>query len=250
MANNSYFMTDKEIDEVGKKIVSELYSNREIIEMKFNGRQLTGQLGALIERNISAIYSNIKDNKSLQHVLVNALRYSVLIEKNAILEAEIKKVRDACDRRKNMLLVQDKKLTTEPDNDSVKKEIEKIKMEISLLENQVETLGKNSSEPPQAKKNILELAKKAYKMLLRGDKTSEKLYVSVCKALNVKIEDSHFGYNVYNNYNNYHNNYQNNYQNSYKPYYNRFENTEEKKDIYVPPSLQHNYGGYRRKFKD
>jgi hypothetical protein len=239
MANNSYFMTDKEIDEVAKKIVSDLYSNREITEMKFNGRQLTGKLVALIERNISAIYSNIKDNKSLQHVLINAFRHSVLIEKNAILEAEIKKVRDACDRRKNMLLVQEKKLTSEPDNDSIKKEIEKIKTEINLLEHQIETLGKNNSEPPVTKKNILELAKKAYKMLLRGDKTSEKLYVGVCKALNVKIEDSHFGYNVYNNYNN--------YQNNYKPYYNRFENTEEKKDIYVPPPLQHNYGGgYRR----
>ncbi len=247
MANNSYFMTDKEIEDVGKKIVSELYSNREITEMKFNGRQLTGQLGALIERNISAIYSNIKENKSLQHVLINALRYSVLIEKNAILEAEIKKVRDACDRRKNMLLVQEKKLVTEPDNDAVKKEIDKIKTEITLLEHQIETLGKNNSEPPQTKKNILELAKKSYKMLLRGDKTSEKLYVAVCKSLNVKIEDSHFGYNVYNNY-------QNNYQNNYKPYYSRFENTEEKKDIYVPPPLQHNYGGYgggyRRKFNN
>jgi hypothetical protein len=243
MANNSYFMTDKEIDEVAKKIVSDLYSNREITEMKFNGRQLTGQLGNLIERNISTIYSNIKDNKSLQHVLINAFRYSVLIEKNAILEAEIKKVRDACDRRKNMLLVQEKKLTIDPDNDSIKKEIEKIKTEINLLENQIEILGKNSSEPPQAKKNILELAKKAYKMLLRSDKTSEKLYVGVCKALNVKIEDSHFGYNVYNVYNN--------YQNNYKPYYNRFENTEEKKDIYVPPPLKHNYGaGYRRKFNN
>ena len=87
MANNSYFMTDKEIEDVGKKVVSDLYSNREITEMKFNGRQLGGQLGALVERNISAIYSNIPDNKSLQHVLINAFRYSVLIEKNAVLEA-------------------------------------------------------------------------------------------------------------------------------------------------------------------
>ena len=229
MANNSYFMTDKEIDEVGKKIVSELYTNREITEMKFNGRQLTGQLGALIERTISAIYSNVKDNKSLQHVLINTMRFSVLIEKNAILEAEIKKVRDACDRRKNMLLVQEKKLTTEPDNQAIKIEIEKTKTEINLLENQIEILGKNNSEPPAVKKNILELAKKGYKMLLRGDKTSEKLYVSVCKALNVKIEDSHFGYNVYNSYQN---NYQSNYQNNYKPYHSRFENKEEKKDIY------------------
>lgn len=245
MANNSYFMTDKDIEEVAKKVASDLYSNREITEMKFNGRQLTGQLGNLIERNILSIYSNIKDNKSLQHVLVNAMRYSVLIEKNAILEAEIKKVRDACDRRKNMLLSQEKKLVTEPDNDTIKIEIDKIKTEISLLENQIEILGKNNSEPPAAKKNILELAKKAYKMLLRSDKTSEKLYVGVCKALNVKIEDSHFGYNVYNNFQ---------YNYNYKPYYNRFENTEPKKDIYVPPSLQHNYGGYgggyRRKFNN
>jgi hypothetical protein len=136
-----------------------------------------------------------------------------------------------------MLLVHEKKLTTEPNNDAIIKEIEKTKTEISLLENQIEILGKNNSEPPTVKKNILELAKKAYKMLLRGDKTSEKLYVGVCKALNVKIEDSHFGYNVYNNFQ---------YNYNYKPYHNRFEPTEEKKDIYVPPSLKHNYGGYRK----
>ena len=243
--NNSYFTTDKEIEEIGKKIVLELYSNKEIIDLTYNGRPLTGQLGALIERSISGIYSNINQHKSLHSLLVNAIRYSVLIEKNASLEAEFKKTREASDRRKNMLLVLQRKLETDKNNETIIEDIEKTKKDIELLDEQLGIIAQKNSEPPTVRKNILELAKKAYGLLIRSDKTSEKLYVAVCKNLDVKIEKSHFGYDVYNNnygYNNYGGNSNGSYG-SYKPYTNRYENTEEKKDIYVPPQLKHRYGG-------
>ena len=234
--NNSYFTTDKELEEIGKKIVTELYSNKEITDLIYNGRPLIGQLGALIERPINGIYSHINQHKSLHSLLVNAIRYSVLIEKNASLEAEFKKMREASDRRKNMLLVLQRKLETDKDNELVLTDIEKTKKDIELLDEQLGIIAQKNSEPPTVRKNILELAKKAYGLLIRSDKTSEKLYVAVCKNLDVKIEKAHFGYDVYNN-----NNYGN--SNGYKPYTNRYENTEEKKDIYVPPQLKYRYGG-------
>jgi len=245
--NNSYFTTDKDIDEIGKKIVTELYNNKEINDLKNNGRPLTGMLSTLVDRQISGIYSNINEYKSLQTILTNAIRFSVLIEKNSILDTEFKKLREASDRRKNMLLVLERKLQNDKKNETIESDIEKTKDEIKLLDEQLNIIANKNSEPPTIKRSILELAKSAYKLLLRTDKTSEKLYLSVCKNLNVKVENNHFGY-YSNNYNNNYNN--NNSSNNYKPYYNRFNNQnngEEKKDVYVPPQLQHSYGGYRRR---
>ena len=252
--NNSYFVTDKELDDLGKKIVSDLYGNRDIVELKNNGRQLSGNLSAMVERNISGIYSNIQGHRSLQNVLINAIRYSVLIEKNMALDAEFKKVREACERRKNMLNIYQRKLNDDKDNQTLITEIEKTTEEIKLLETKLNEIAEKNSEPPTIKKNILELAKKAYKLLIRNDKTAEKLYTAVCNALSVKLEPDHFGYyqrsDNYNNYtqNRYNNQsgdrYNNNQsgdrynnQSSYRTnYYNR--QTEEKKDVYVPPQLQ------------
>lgn len=266
--NNSYFVTDKELEELGKKIVSDLYGNRDIIDLKNNGRQLSGNLSALVERNISGIYSNISSHRSLQNVLINAIRYSVLVEKNMALDAEFKKVREACERRKNMLNIYKRKLNEDKDNQTLITEIEKTTEEIKLLEIKLNEIAEKNSEPPTIKKNILELAKKAYKLLLRNDKTAEKLYTAVCNGLSVKLEPDHFGYyqrsDNYNNYNNYtqnrynqynHSNQYNNqdrynpqtqsqtYSQSYRPgYFSR--QTEEKKDVYTPPQLQ----SYRRKY--
>jgi hypothetical protein len=255
--NNSYYVTDKEIDEIGKKIVSELYGNRDIIELKNNGRQLSGNLASLVERSISGIYSNIQGHRTLQTILINAIRYSVLVEKNMSLDAEFKKVREACERRKNMLNIYQRKLNEDKDNQTFITEIEKITEEIKLLETKLNEIAEKNSEPPTIKKNILELAKKAYKLLLRNDKTSEKLYTAVCNGLSVKLEPDHFGY--YQKQDNYTSNkFYNNYNNKYNPphqydrridadnrpnYYNNRQ-TEEKKDIYVPPQLQ----TYRRNF--
>jgi len=233
MANNSYFLNDKEIDDIGKKIVDELYGNKDILELKNNGRTLHSNISSLIDRPISGLYSNIENNNSLKKVLTNAIRYAVLIEKNTTLETEFKKIREACERRKNMLLVLERKIKTDSSY-TIEEEINKTKEEIKLLEEEMSVIATKNSEPVSIKKDILELAKNGYKLLLRGDKTSEKLYVAVCKYLNVKIDKSHFGYDVYNqntNYNNYNNRYDNN----------RYNNKEEKKDIYIPPVFQNNY---------
>jgi hypothetical protein len=241
---NSFFLSDKELEDLASKIVKDLYENKDITELKFNGKQLTGNLGSMLERQISGIYSNITGHKSLQTVLVNGMRYSVIIEKNASLEAEFKKLREACERRKNMRLVIQRKLELDKDNEQLKSELDKTNLEISLLETKINEIAQKNSEPPNFRKNILELSKKAYKLLLRSDKTSEKLYTFICNKLNVKLDNDHFGYyqrkdNDFNNYNS-HNSHNNHYNNNR---YNRYNNTnqEEKKDVYVPPQLQRRY---------
>ena len=240
--NNSYFVTDKEIDELAKKIVSELYNNKDIVDLKNNGRQITGNLAALIERNISGIYSNISGHRSLQNILVSAIRYSVLVEKNMALEAEFKKIREACERRKNMLNILSRKLNEDKDNQTIISEIEKTTEEIKLLEIKLNEIAEKNSEPPTIKKNILELAKKSYKLLLRNDKTSEKLYSAVCNILGVKLDADHFGYYQRPQYNQHYNNSDRTDRYQPKTYFNRQEQNQEKKDVYVPPQLQ----SYRR----
>jgi len=230
---NSYFLTDKDLDDIAKKVVSELYSNKDILELKNNGRTLNGGLNALVSRSISGIYSNIDNNKPLQTVLTNSIRYSILTDKNTAQETEFKKIREACERRKNMLMVLNRKLELD-ETETLKNDIDKTTEEISLLESQLNDIASKNSEQPCVKKNILELAKKAYNILLRSDKTSEKFYVAICKYMEIKVTPEHFGYDVYRNYS------------EFKPYYVRNDNNEEKKDIYVPPALQNN-SGYRRR---
>jgi len=253
--NNSYYMTDKELDELAKKIVSELYNNKDIIDLKNNGRQLVGNIASLVERNISGIYSNISGNRSLQSVLNNAIRYSVLVEKNMALDAEFKKLREATERRKNMLNIYTRKLNEDKDNQTLINDIQKTKEEITLLEIKLNEIAEKNSEPPTIKKNILELAKKAYKLLLRNDKTSEKLYTAICTQLGVKLDPDHFGYYQHTQYNQNQDNrdrYRQNYNNQNQDYRDRYRqnynnqrsnnNEQEKKDVYIPPQLQ----SYRR----
>ena len=243
MANNtSYYVTDKDLDELAKKIVSDLYNNKDIVDLKNNGRQIIGNLSMLIERNLSGIYSNITGHKSLQNILINAIRYSVLIEKNMILDAEFKHALEACDRRKNMLNIYTLKLSEDKNNQTLIADIEKTTEEIKLLEKNLNEITEKNSEPPIFKKQILELAKKTYKLLLRNDKTAEKLYTAVCVQLNVKLDPCHFGYyqrQQYNNdknFNTYERNYTQDRPDRYMP--GERSNREEKKDIYIPQQLQ------------
>ncbi len=224
---NSYFLTDKDLDEIAIKIVNDLYSNTNILELKNNGRVLSGNLGILISRQISGLYSNIDGHMSLQALLTNSLRYAVLTDKNTACDTEFKKIREACERRKNVLIVLNRRLESDSENEIIKTEIEKTREELSLLESQLNEIASKNMEQPQVKKNILEIARKAYGVLLRNDKTSEKLYVAICNHLNLKIPKEHFGYDVYKN------------QDDYKPNYMR--NTEQREDIYVPPALRY-YG--------
>lgn len=228
--SNSYFLTDKDIDDVAKKVVSELYSNKDILNLKYNGRNVGGGLGALVDRDINGLYSNIDDHKSLQTVLRNSIRFAVLTEKNTQNEVDFKKIREVCERRKNILTVLNRKYENDP-SEELQVEIEKTKEEVTLLETQLNEIASKHTDKPEIKKNILETAKKAYGILLRGDKTSEKFYIAICKHLNVKIPKEHFGYDIYQN------------QNAFKPYYMR--NIEQKEDIYVPPALKYNYGQRR-----
>lgn len=227
---NSYFLTDKDIDDIAKKVVFDLYSNKDILELKNNGRTISGVLGAIVDRDISGIYSNIDGHKALQPVLRNSIRFAILTEKNTHNEAEFKKIREACERRKNMLTVLNRKYENDP-LETIQNEIEKTKEEVLLLETQINEIASKHTDKPEIKKNILEIAKKAYGVLLRGDKTSEKFYISICKYLNVKIPKEHFGYDVYQN------------SEAFKPYYMR--NIEPKEDIYVPPALKYNFGQRR-----
>lgn len=227
---NSYFLTDKDLDDIAKKVVSELYSNKEILDLKNNGRTISGGLGAIVDREITGIYCHVEGYKSLQLVLRNSIRYAVLTEKNTQNEAEFKKIREACERRKNMLSVLNRKYENDP-SETILTEINKTKEEVSLLESQLNEIASKHTDKPEIKKNILEVAKKAYGILLRGDKTSEKFYIAICKHLNVKIPKEHFGYDVYQN------------PEAFKPYYMR--NIEPKEDVYVPPALKYNYGHKR-----
>ena len=70
---NSYFVEDKDLEELAKKVVSEIYNNKDIVNLTNNGKSLAGHLKSLTERNISGIYSNIKNNRSLQSILINAI---------------------------------------------------------------------------------------------------------------------------------------------------------------------------------
>ena len=219
------YLSDKEIDDLGKKVVSDLYNNKDIINMKNNGKPLTGHLKALIERNISGIYSNIKNNKSVQNVLTNAIRYSIFIEKDLEIEKQIKLLRDECNNRRNT--INNKKVSGA--------ELDNLNEEIELLEGEIKELEQKNYEPPDYRKNILEISQKAYKLMLRNDKSAEKLYISICNKLGVKLENGHFGY--------YQSNYQSNYNNTdtYRPPRNfqRSSFNEEKKDVYVPPALKY-----------
>ena len=236
------YLSDKEIDDLGKKVVTELYNNKDIINMKNNGKPLTGNLKALIQRNISGIYSNIKNNKSVQNVLINAIRYSIFIEKDLETEKQIKLLKDECIQRRNT--INNKKVSGQ--------ELDNLVEEIELLEGEINELEQKIYEPPDYRKNILDISQKAYKLMLRNDKSAEKLFISICNKLGVKLDNDHFGYYQHNYQYNYQHNYQYNYQhnNQYNDNKNsdtyrsprnfqRYSFNEEKKDMYVPPALKY-----------
>ena len=230
---NTYFIEDKDLEDLAKKIVSELYSNKDIVNLTNNGKPLIGYLKSLTDRQLSGIYSNIKNNKSLQVILINAIRYSIFVEKDITAEKELIQYKNILERR-NILYENKKKQTT---NEELINELETMKLEISIIQNKIKELETKNIEPPSFRKNILDISQKSYKLLLRNDKTSEKFYTFICNKLGVKLDNDHFGY--------YQSSYQqNNYQtNNYyqkQDYYQK----QEKKDVYVPPALQHRRNKY------
>lgn len=233
---NTYFMEDKDLDELAKKVVSELYTNKDIINLTNNGKSLGGHLKSLSERQLSGVYSNIKNHKSLQVILINAIRYSIFVEKDINAEKELIQYKNVLERR-NILYENKKKQinNNEPNN-----ELETMKLEITILQNKIKELEKKNTEPPSYRKNILDIAQKSYKLLLRNDKTSEKFYTFICNKLGVTIDNNHFGY--FNSHYNQSSYYQKNNYYQPKSYYYQpksdYYQKQEKKDVYVPPALQ------------
>jgi hypothetical protein len=228
---NSYFMEDKDLEDLAKKVVSELYNNKNIVNLTNNGKLLIGQLKSLTDRNISGIYSNIKNHKSLQPLLINGIRYSIFVEKDINAEKEVIQYKNVLERR-NILYENKKKQEI---NEETNQELEKMKLEIDIIQNKIKELETKNIEPPSFRKNILEISQKSYRLLLRNDKTSEKLYTFICNKLGVKLDNDHFGY-----YQSNYNSYQSNYQSEYKSNYQK----QEKKDLYVPPALQYRQNKY------
>ena len=229
------YLSDKEIDELGKKVVSDLYNNKDIINMKNNGKPLVGHLKVLIDRNISGIYSNITNFRSVQNVLTNAIRYSIFIEKDLETEKQIKLLRDEYESRKNTINnTNNNKKLSEDDLNTLTEEIE-------LLEGEIKELEEKVYEPPEYRKNIIDTAQRAYKLMLRNDKSAEKLYSNICDKLGVKLDNNHFGYynTQYRDKSDYRSDYRSDNRNSdtYRP--RNFTRNEDKKDVYVPPALKY-----------
>ena len=187
---NSYFVEDKDLEELAKKVVSELYNNKDIVNLTNNGKSLAGHLKSLTERNISGIYSNIKNNRSLQSILINAIRFSIFVEKDISSEKELIQYKNVIERR-NILYENKKK---QESTEETIKELEKMKLEIEIIQNKIKELETKTIEPPSYRKNILDIAQKSYKLLLRNDKTAEKFYTFICNKLGVKLDNDHFGY--------------------------------------------------------
>lgn len=229
----SYYMEDKDLEDLAKKVVSELYTNKDIINLTNNGKPLGGHLKSLTERQISGIYSNIKNHKSLQIILINAIRYSIFVEKDINAEKELLQYKNVLERR-NILYENKKKQTNnnEPNN-----ELETMKLEINILQDKIKELETKNIEPPSYRKNILDIAQKSYKLLLRNDKTAEKFYTFICKRLDVKLDNDHFGYYQRPDYYQQKSDYYQPKSDYYQPKSDYFQK-QEKKDVYVPPALQ------------
>jgi len=243
---NSYFMEDKDLEELAKKVVSELYTNKDIINLTNNGKPLLGHLKSLTERQLSGVYSNIKNHKSLHVILINAIRYSIFVEKDINAEKELIQYKNVLERRNILYENKKKQYNNEGLNEVLSKELDTMKLEISVIQNKIKELETKNKEPPSYRKNILDIAQKSYKLLLRNDKTSEKFYTFICNKLGVKIDNDHFGY--FNSHYNQSSYYQkNDYYQQKSDYYQQksdYYQKQEKKDVYVPPALQHRRNKY------
>jgi hypothetical protein len=224
---------DKIIIEIADKIVS-LYTNKDIINYKSSGKQLTGKYGILTGRQISGIYSNIKGKQSINIVLTNAIKFSLHSSIKAQASTELTELSEVYERTKIALRLQEKKKTQE-NTTKYDEEIKKKQDIISILETKINIINSEIEEIPQYNKIILANAEQAYEYLLRGDFYSKEIYILVCNKLGVNLNIAeHFGYetqkfNNYNNYNN-HNNHNNHKFNNYKH--------KEKDSSYVPPALR------------
>jgi hypothetical protein len=245
-SKNSYFVNDSQIADMSRKVVEMFYKNSKIASYIHTGKTLTGAMGILLKRPISTIYSNIDGHTSLSMILKNAIHFSILTNSNATLEAEFKPIREATERKKNQLAFFERKKKkneeTGVEDEKTLLDIETTQAEIKLLEEKLDQIA-SAAGPPIVNSSILNLAKRVYEILLRGDRTSQNLYVEICRNLGITINiaerffektmdqqkhDRDVGYE----------------REEYKPRYTPFK---QEKGTYVPPALQHQHSrsGYR-----
>jgi hypothetical protein len=189
-SKNSYFVNDSQIADLSRKVVEMFYKNSKIASYKHSGKTLTGSIGILLNRPISSIYSNIDGHTSLSMILKNAIHFSILTNSNATLEAEFKPIREATERKKNQLEFFERKKKkneeTGVEDEKTLLDIETTQAEIKLLEEKLDQIA-SAAGPPIVNSSILNLAKRVYEILLRGDRTSQNLYVEICRNLGITI---------------------------------------------------------------
>lgn len=242
--SKSYFVNDSQIADLSKRVVEHLYKNDKIVKYTHSGKVLTGGIGMLLSRPLSSIYCSIEGHPPLDTILRNAIHFSILTNTNATQEAEFKPIREATERKKNQLafLERKKKKNEESgvDDELTTLEIEKTKMEIQVLEEKLSQIA-SAAGPQIVNSSILNLAKKVYEILLRRDRTSQNLYVEICRnfGITVNIYERFFDKSIedqkYEKTKTY-------YQEEYKPRPSIFR---QEKGAYVPPALQSNRYGSR-----
>lgn len=242
--SKSYFVNDSQIADLSKRVVEHLYKNDKIVKYKHSGKVLTGGIGMLLSRPLSSIYSSIEGHPSLDTILRNAIHFSILTNTNATQEAEFKPIREATERKKNQLafLERKKKKNEESgvDDELTTLEIEKTKMEIQVLEEKLSQIA-SSGGPQILNSSILNLAKKVYEILLRRDRTSQNLYVEICRnfGITINIYERFFDKSIEDQK---YEKTKTDYQEEYKPRPSIFR---QEKGTYVPPALQSTRYGSR-----
>jgi hypothetical protein len=242
--SKSYFVNDSQIADLSKRVVEHLYKNDKIVKYKHSGKVLTGGIGMLLSRPLSSIYCSIEGHPSLDTILRNAIHFSILTNTNATQEAEFKPIREATERKKNQLafLERKKKKNEESgvDDELTAFEIEKTKMEIQVLEEKLSQIA-SAAGPQIVNSSILNLSKKVYEILLRRDRTSQNLYVEICRNLGITV-------NIYERFfdksieDQKYEKTKTEYREEYKPRPSIFR---QEKGTYVPPALQSTRYGSR-----
>jgi hypothetical protein len=242
-SKNSYFVNDSQIADMSRRVVENFFKNDKIAKYKHNGRKLTGNIGILVNRPISSIYSNIEGHIPLNVILLNAIHFSIFTNPNATQEAEFKPIREATERKKNQLafLERKKKKNEEAggEDELTQLEIEKTQMEIQVLEEKLSQIA-SAAGPPIVNSAILNLAKRVYEILLRADRTSQNLYVEICRNLGitVNIYERFFDKSIDDQ------KLEKSRQQSQEQYRPPRTPFKQEKGTYVPPALQ-GYQGYQ-----
>jgi hypothetical protein len=209
--------------------VKELYYNTEIVNYIHNGKKIPPKYEKLIERPF--LCSNIEGEKSLKHILTNAIRYSFNQTIKLNTSNELRIYRETCERSK--LLLSSLQRRKQNGENISEEDIEKKIEEIKLLEKKINEIATQSALKPEINKNILTIAEEVYLLLLRSDKTPCYFYLEVCKKLGhrVNLDQLFPGFRDKDNY-------KKKPQEDDDDDYKNYMDMNVKKSTYVPPAFR------------